>query len=64
MDKKRWGIKESESTVEFIPRIFMTSAYIEYAIQKGAAKFKKDDLQDEEKRSMKKLYKDYAEEIT
>ena len=64
MDKKRWGIKETEATVEFVPKIFMTSAYIEYAIQKGAAKFKKDDLQDEEKRSMKKLYKDYAEEIT
>ena len=63
MDKKRWGIKEEYSKVEFVPRIFMTSAYIEYAIQKGVAEFKKNDCRDQEKRLMRNAYRSFMEEV-
>ncbi len=44
MDTKRWGIEEDEDSPRFVPKIFMTSAYIQFAVQMGAANFTYEEM--------------------
>ena len=64
-DTKRWGIGTDEKDLQqiaedasnFVPRIFMTTARVAYAIQKRAFEYNKED-DDEE---IEDLYEDYNE---
>lgn len=49
-DTKKWGITEKERSPKFVPRIFMTCAYINLAIQSGVDCFIKDEIKEDKKK--------------
>lgn len=69
MDSERWGYGNDNETIDFTPKIFMTSAYAALAIVKGADKYTRDEKRlDVEKRNladgyddMKKLTVEYSD---
>lgn len=62
MDTERWGI--NQNSFEFVPRVFMTSAYNYFALMQGADQFQIDEIKDDkEKRNLYRSYKDFNEQI-
>lgn len=60
MDVRKWGIDLEDRTPTFIPRIFMTSAYVDYAIQQGAAEFTKEEIREDKTKKKKSMYQEYS----
>lgn len=66
-DFKKWNSKTENAKKAscFIPRIFLTSAFIALAIQKGAYAYSVDQIKtDNEKRNERTAYRDFSELIT
>lgn len=68
MDPTKMNITEdkkefAESASHFVPRIFMTAALVEFAIQQKAYNFTVDELADDIKYAYSKAYKDFQEKI-
>ena len=62
MDTKRWGIKHT--SLKFVPRIFMISAYNYFALQQGVSSFSNDEiLESEEKQNLCDAYDDYYKKV-
>lgn len=70
-DVSKWGIKEdskeerqlAENASHFVPRVFMTTALIAFAIQQKAYAFTDEETKDDNKRYLKKAYKEFEEKI-
>ncbi len=62
MDPERWGYGNDNETIDFTPKIFMTSAYAALAIVKGADQYTRDEKRvDREKRNLAVGYNDMKE---
>ena len=62
MNTKRWGIKHT--SLKFVPRIFMISAYNYFALQQGVSSFSNDEiLESEEKQNLCDAYDDYYKKV-
>jgi GTPase SAR1 family protein len=62
MDTKRWGI--SETSLKFVPRIFMISAYNYFALQQGVFKFTEDEIKgSKEKQNLVTKYKEFHQRV-
>lgn len=64
MNTKKWGITETANSPKFVPRIFMTCAYVSLAVQCGAANFIKAEIkEDKEKRDLLSEYNKFYEKV-
>lgn len=64
MDTRRWGIEAREDAPDFVPRIFMTCAYIKFAVQMGVMDFTDEEAEaDENKQNMQDAYENFSKKI-
>lgn len=64
MNTNRWEDMDKENSPQFVPRIFMISAFNHWAIQNGADTFTKNQMkEDTEKKDMNQAYKKFRENI-
>lgn len=62
MDTKRWGIKNT--SLKFVPRVFMISAYNYFALNQGVAEFSEDEIDEsEEKQNFSDAYDDFYKKV-
>jgi GTPase SAR1 family protein len=62
MDTKRWGI--SETSLKFVPRVFMISAYNYFALKQGVFRFTKDEIKgSKEKRNQFNEYTKFCTNV-
>ena len=63
-DTEKWGIRNAED-VNFVPRVFMLSAYVDLAIRQKAFAFSPEDCKsDPDKKNLKQAYSKFKENIT
>lgn len=62
MDTKRWGIEKS--SLNFVPRVFMISAYNYFAIKQGVSSFSNKEIdEDVEKQNLSDAYDDFYKKV-
>lgn len=62
MDTRRWGIRET--SLKFVPRVFMISAYNCFALQQGVSTLSEEDVnEDEEKQNLWDAYDDFSKKV-
>lgn len=62
MNKKQWGLKDDSNS--FVPKVFMTTAGVENAIQSGAYKYTPAELKvSKEKREQRDMYDKFVKEV-
>lgn len=62
MDTKRWGI--SETSLKFVPRVFMISAYNYFALKQGVSKFCEDEINESnDKQNLSDAYEDFYKKV-
>ena len=62
MDTKRWGIKQT--SLKFVPRVFMISAYNYFALNQGVADFSEEEISEsEEKQNLSDAYDDFCKKV-
>lgn len=62
MDTKRWGIRQT--SLKFVPRVFMISAYNFFAIEQGVSQFSEAEIDEsEEKQNLSDAYEDYFKKV-
>lgn len=69
-DHSKWGIddkdnlnKIAEEASHFVPRVFMTSSLIDFAIQKDALNFTDEEMEDEEKYNLFEKLESFTKKI-
>lgn len=45
---RKWGMNETDASPKFVPKIYMVSAYIDFAIKKGVVALDPENLSDED----------------
>lgn len=64
MDTRKWGIPEKRNAPKVIPRIFMSCAYINLAIQRGVIHFTDDEMnEDEDKATCFDFYSSFSNKV-
>ena len=62
MDTKRWGIKQT--SLKFVPRVFMISAYNYFALTQGVSQFTEEEIDEsEEKQNLSDAYDDFYKKV-
>lgn len=62
MDTKRWGIRQT--SLKFVPRVFMVSAYNYFALKQGVSSFTDDEIDEsEEKQNLSDAYDDFYKKV-
>lgn len=62
MDTKRWGIKQT--SLKFVPRVFMISAYNYFALAQGVSRFTEEEIDEsEEKQNLSDAYDDFYKKV-
>ena len=62
MDTKRWGIKQT--SLKFVPRVFMISAYNYFALAQGVSSFTEEEIEEsEEKQNLSDAYDDFCKKV-
>lgn len=62
MDTKRWGIKQT--SLKFVPRVFMISAYNFFTLNQGVSHFSDDEIaESEEKQNLFDAYDDFYKKV-
>ncbi len=62
MDTKRWGIRHT--SLKFVPRVFMISAYNYFALKQGVSSFSEVEIEaSEEKQNLTDSYDDFYKKV-
>lgn len=53
---RKWGMNEEDASPKFVPKIYMVSAYIDFAIKNGVAELVEDELDNEDEENLYDAY--------